>query len=131
MNKQPEMSDNLYVAFIEHQGRYWLMTGRDKTISCASTEDEAKEWFEGAYKRAHRRNYESSMSATLMWISLQPSIVRTTGDVITQLINFPTTPYQIGGVAGRIHAFKFDDQERAKELFDAGIRPALIKDEWL
>jgi hypothetical protein len=129
--RQLEVTDTFYVGFIRFQEEYWLLTGRNGIIAADPDIDVAMDWFEGAYQSGMKRGYEAAMSAAINWLTLQPSIVQLTGTTVTELINFPASKYTIGGIAGRVTALKFDDQVRAKELFDAGIKPALIKEEWL
>lgn len=131
MSDQISMDTFLHVAFIKADDAYYVMLDDDTTVCAALHIDTAKGWFEDAYRSNHVRGYESAMSATINWLQFQPSIVRTTGDVLQELIGFPTQSLRLRSVSGSMTVFKFADQNGAQELFDAGEKPALIKDEWL
>lgn len=131
MSDQISMDTFLYVAFIKADDECYVMVDDDGVMCVALHIDTAKGWFEDAYRRDHVRGYEAAMSATINWLQFQPSIVRTTGDVLQELIDFPTQSLRLRSVSGSMTVLKFTDQNRAQELFDAGEKPALIKDEWL
>lgn len=131
MSKRISMDAKVFVAFIKAENEYYVMIDDDGTMCAALDVTTAKGWFENAYKRNHRRGYEAAMSAAINWMQFQPSVVQITGDTLTELIQFPAQGLKLRSIAGSLNVFKFTDQIRAHDMFEAGVRPALIKDEWL
>lgn len=122
--------EHFFVALVKcSNGDIILMTGRDGIIAASESIDAAKEWFEGAYRQKMRHGYESAMSAAVNWMTFQPSIVRANETLIHTLITFPASIMRYGSISGSIHGFKPADQNKALELWEAGERPALIKNE--
>ena len=66
----------IYLVLIKANDQYYLKSDDEGTIENTETALEWIRYYEDGYNAAHRRSYESSMSALINAISIQPSIVR-------------------------------------------------------
>jgi hypothetical protein len=94
------------------------------TIRGWKTSKEALEYWEGAYRRAHARSYEGSMSACLNFISFNPSILELTLDEIAPLIAGDRRVVNLYTNSGSIDAVVLNN--KAAAFWERGSKPALI-----
>lgn len=109
-----------------------LMTlDEDKTYSIRGFKSEADgiEYFESAYRRAHLRGYEASMSACLNSIFFRPSIIKLSIPEVESLIEERkiVRAHHVSGMVDYLPLVA----EKAEPIWEKGTKPALFKDEWL
>lgn len=107
---------------VEEEDKQWMVRG-------FTTEEAALEYFEGGYRNCHQRSYESSMSATINWLTFQPSIIHLSEDKLAELVSQKVVK-RARNVAGSMDYIPLK-LELAKPLWESGRKPTLIKDEWL
>jgi hypothetical protein len=121
----------MYAAIIKAGGDFYLMCDSEsKSITGWKSLEEALESFEGVYDEFHKRNYESSMSATLNWLFYQPSIIPLIEkDIPTlftseELTNIKMTTLR--NVSGRMSGVKLT-KESSINMWETGTKPKLLR----
>ncbi len=117
-----------HVVIVKAYERFWLMLNRPKataaTIKTFRTEQEAVDFFSLAYKRAHDRGYESSMSAAVHWLTFQLCVISfDSEEELLKWVGCDMTVCTIGNI-GTIYVADID-QEKAADQVEGGrmIRP--------
>lgn len=133
------MSELNHVCIVEMSGKdgqsvFGLLmtkpTGEDMwSIRGFKSEAEGLEYFESAYRRAHHRSYEGSMSACINFMFFRPSIMKLSIPEIETLIE-ERKIVRAQNVAGGVDYLPLV-ADKTQPIWEKGAKPALIKDEWL
>lgn len=87
---------------------------------------EALAYYENGYQNFHKRDYQSSMSACINWMSFQPSIVALTLDEIKELVS-DMQRHSLRNIAGGFDGIQLKPE--AVAIWENGAKPRLIHDE--
>ena len=122
----------LYVSVVKVEDKFW-MAWKGKAIVGFESEKAGLAYYEDAYKAAHARSHEGSMSACVNFIFLQPSIV---GFKNEEAIKKVLKMDKDGGVCpahlsnGLVRMDGVECNKKAEALWEKGAKPHLIKEGW-
>jgi hypothetical protein len=124
------MSEKLYVAILNTSSGYFLMCADDGNVHGFESLRRGVDYFEKGYEDGHNRGRESSASATLSWLTTQPSIIEVDGmEGIRALLKISpenkVTRVRLRNIAGSFLAITMDP-EKAKIAYDGGIQPNIM-----
>lgn len=107
-----------------------LPKGEDTySIRGFKSEQDGLEYFESAYRRAHQRSYEGSMSACINAIFFRPSIVQLSIPEIHTLIEEQKVvrAHHTSGMIDYVPLIA----EKAEPIWEKGSKPALYREGWV
>lgn len=124
-NGVQEWSEELAITVIEAKGQYFLGLTNDNMIWSFKNVKAGVRFFEDMYNRKHDQGYEASMSATLNYLSFQPSVLNAPPkeELKEGLANERVV--RVSNVAGSFNGCLLKD-EIGKAWWDKGIKPRLI-----
>lgn len=117
---------------IEVSGKIYLLMDREsKCVQGFDTVEEGIAYFERGYNESHTRNYESSMSALMNYITFTPSVHEWNHDDLKPLFGMKIAvdetfkAYGINNVSGYMMGVLLTGEE-AEQFHENGLKPKLI-----
>jgi len=118
-----------FIVLIKTNKGVFILAQSEKgnAVQAFKRREEALGYFEDAYNDKHSSGYEGSMSACINWMFYQPSVVEVVGleDIKTIAAEEPRL-FHLQNSSGSMTGI--DTREVAKELWENGVKPKLIRD---
>ena len=113
------------ITVIKTQDKFFLLTTEDNLISAFNNVAEGVQHYQALFNQKHYHSYESSMSTTIFWLQVQPSVLESPPmkEIKDALVNGRASRVLVTGGAFNGAELK---SEIGNKWFDAGIQPKLI-----
>ena len=118
----------MFVSLLKTSEGFFLVLTQDRNIRVFESRGDGLRYYEDSYTRAHRRNYEGSMSACVNWMQFQPSIVEVEEPVLeniaAKILDPALSVVALNSASG--HYVVACTRPEAEQLWDEGVKPRLI-----
>lgn len=127
MSDITDMDEAVYVAIIKVREVYVVMADDDGIVTIADSEEEGLGWFTKTYHDWIQRGGTWAGSIAVFWMQFQPSIIRTNGKQLHELIGGERgSLVKMRSVSGSSSGFMCKNETLAAELWEHGAKPPLV-----